>query len=317
VRQASAAETAGKAAAAQGSSANPAAGGADIGNGSGVGHSLAAAPNPTRGGVLVDVGAGQGFFSLAAAARGHRVIAFEASPPSLAAFKASVSYNGFHDLITVHSAALGAKAGTVCLQQAERLGCPGSAAAFKVAAAASIHANASRGGSNSSSMQQDQRELQAAVAAMQLRQRRGYSWVADGPPVSNSHSCCITAGSRLHLSYVLQNTTDVAALRISAHGHEGFILKGGLDYLRRVHKPDVIYVEFWPAAMRAAGDAKPVALMQALFDLGYTDIAHAGRVCDARWQNATQGLHSQVGCGRDSQACLAQQQRVVGLWAVQ
>lgn len=30
--------------------------------------------------VLLDIGAGQGLFSLAAAARGHRVIALEASP---------------------------------------------------------------------------------------------------------------------------------------------------------------------------------------------------------------------------------------------
>jgi predicted RNA methylase len=30
--------------------------------------------------VLLDIGAGQGLFSLAAAARGHRVIAMEASP---------------------------------------------------------------------------------------------------------------------------------------------------------------------------------------------------------------------------------------------
>jgi hypothetical protein len=94
----------------------------------------------------------------------------------------------------------------------------------------------------------------------------------------------------------LRNASDVAALRISAHGHEGFILQGALEYLREVHKPDVVYVEFWPAAMRAAGYASPVTLVQSLYDLGYSDIAHAGRVCDVRWQNATQGLHLQV-CG--------------------
>ena len=37
--------------------------------------------------MLVDVGAGQGLFSLAAAARGYRAVAFEASPPSIASLK--------------------------------------------------------------------------------------------------------------------------------------------------------------------------------------------------------------------------------------
>lgn len=52
--------------------------------------------------VLVDIGAGIGYFSLAAAARGHRAIAFELSNNSLASFEASIVYNGFQNMITVH-----------------------------------------------------------------------------------------------------------------------------------------------------------------------------------------------------------------------
>jgi len=52
--------------------------------------------------VLLDVGAGSGYFSLAAAARGHRVIAFELSPRSLLSFEASIAYNGFQDRIALH-----------------------------------------------------------------------------------------------------------------------------------------------------------------------------------------------------------------------
>ena len=52
--------------------------------------------------MLLDIGAGQGLFSLAAAARGHRAIAFELSPNSLASFEASMAFNGFQDLITLH-----------------------------------------------------------------------------------------------------------------------------------------------------------------------------------------------------------------------
>lgn len=52
--------------------------------------------------VLLDVGAGQGLFSLAAAARGHGAIAFELSAMSTSAFQASIAYNGFDDRIHLH-----------------------------------------------------------------------------------------------------------------------------------------------------------------------------------------------------------------------
>ena len=52
--------------------------------------------------ILVDVGAGSGLFSLAAAARGHQVLSFELSSKSLASLRASVEYNGFHKLLTLH-----------------------------------------------------------------------------------------------------------------------------------------------------------------------------------------------------------------------
>ena len=52
--------------------------------------------------LLVDVGAGSGLFSLAAAARGHPVLAFELSPKSVASLQASVEYNGFQKLLSLH-----------------------------------------------------------------------------------------------------------------------------------------------------------------------------------------------------------------------
>ncbi len=52
--------------------------------------------------VLLDIGAGQGLFSLAAAARGHSAIAFELSANSLASMEASIAFNGFQDLVTLH-----------------------------------------------------------------------------------------------------------------------------------------------------------------------------------------------------------------------
>ena len=49
----------------------------------------------------MDIGAGQGLFSLAAAARGHRVLAAEMSAKSVASMNASIQFNGFQDLVAV------------------------------------------------------------------------------------------------------------------------------------------------------------------------------------------------------------------------
>ena len=66
--------------------------------------------------VFVDIGAGIGFYSLYAASRGHRVIATELAPRSLAAFSASIDYNGFGNLITVRNVSVGTNRGPVCTQ---------------------------------------------------------------------------------------------------------------------------------------------------------------------------------------------------------
>ena len=50
------------------------------------------------------MGAGSGYFSLAAAARGHRVIAYELSPRSLLSFEASIAYSGWEDRVALHKA---------------------------------------------------------------------------------------------------------------------------------------------------------------------------------------------------------------------
>lgn len=56
--------------------------------------------------VLLDIGAGQGLFSLAAAARGHKAIAFELSAKSLASLEASVAFSSLHHLVDVHKVIL-------------------------------------------------------------------------------------------------------------------------------------------------------------------------------------------------------------------
>ena len=74
--------------------------------------------------VLLDIGAGMGMFSLAAAARGHKAYAFELSPKSLASLEASIEFNGFQHLITVHKVGPLAAMGCSCSAQVPiRLAC--------------------------------------------------------------------------------------------------------------------------------------------------------------------------------------------------
>lgn len=68
--------------------------------------------------VLLDVGAGIGLFALAAAARGHRAIAIEASPLNADSFQASIAFNGFGKLIQLHRVAAGALDGeSICVER--------------------------------------------------------------------------------------------------------------------------------------------------------------------------------------------------------
>lgn len=55
---------------------------------------------------LVDVGAGLGFFTLAAASRGHPVVAFESDIKSVEALRESVQYNGFGSFVNVVNGAV-------------------------------------------------------------------------------------------------------------------------------------------------------------------------------------------------------------------
>ena len=63
--------------------------------------------------VLVDVGAGMGYFSLAAAVRGHSVIAFELATRSLVSFAASMQHNNLSHAITLRQVSCGCKLGSL------------------------------------------------------------------------------------------------------------------------------------------------------------------------------------------------------------
>lgn len=73
----------------------------------------------SQGGLLADVGANYGYFSLLWAAQkpGNRVVAFEASPRNLAPLQANISRNGFDAAIEVRPVAAGRQAGLMKFDQ--------------------------------------------------------------------------------------------------------------------------------------------------------------------------------------------------------
>jgi hypothetical protein len=274
-------------------------------------------------GMLVDVGAGSGFFSLAAAAGGHPVLAFEASPDSLEAFNASIQYNGFQQLVSVFTTPLGAAPQQVCVdvdsdqdpdQQQQQQGYAATYGSRGSGSRVLASAQEAAGGADAVAASGDSGAAAAGAGAAggvdpmaaawnltswraareaRLRIRRGYAHRSDGVPLPGSPACR-RAVQRATLSQVLGNNAWVAALRIAAHGHEGWVLEGALPYLTKVHRPAAVYLEFCPTAMRAAGYANPQRVLELLHGLGYTDAAHAGHACDMRWRNVTRSLRVSV-----------------------
>lgn len=212
-----------------------------------------------KGGALIDVGAGYGTISLAAAARGHRVHAFELSARSVEALEASIERNGFGGLIDVHKVALGAPSqrGTACL---------------------ALHANATWA-----------RAATAAAAAADLA--RGYS-----NPAAHAvdASACARRIPRLPGSEAVPTGVRVGAIRLSANGWEGFVLDGLLPLIQR-QRPPVIAVEWNPTAMLAAGHTAPLDVVHRLVALGYADVSHSGFMCDERWYAITYGVRRRGG----------------------
>lgn len=240
---------------------------------------------------LVDVGAGHGFYSLAAAARGHDVLAVELSTRSVRALQASIEYNGWQGRVQLAQVALGAAAGATCLQRA------GPAVAD--ADAASVHMRRGYGNLDAHRIALQPAALSGSAAA------GGAAGSTAAAAAVGSANGCAVAANRTTLTQLLGNDTTVGAIRISANGHEGWIVDGAMGYLRR-HKPDVVYLEFAPLLMQKAGYIDPLRLLRQLYDLGYSDVAHSGYVCDERWYNITNVVRAKGSFGPAAQTALLQ-----------
>eukprot|EP00887_Chlorella_sp_A99_P001125 scaffold14.g1125.t1 len=215
--------------------------------------------------VLVDVGAGYGLVALAAAARGHRVVAFELAPRSLEALEAAIARNGFGHLIDLQRLPLGGprQEGYICLEPKAAAGVP-----------------------------------PAARAEM----ARGYA--APSVHAVPAESCQLMA-KRTPGASAVGSEEQVAAIRVSANGWEGWVLEGFAPLIQ-AQLPPVIALEWSPTAMRATGYGQPLRLLQWLHGLGYIEASHSGYVCDERWYSITYGVRRRGGVSPEDLASLRQ-----------
>jgi len=204
-------------------------------------------------GYLIDVGAGYGLTSLAAASQGHKVIAFEVGTRSLTAFKESISRNRFQDLISVKTFPLGSESQdgiNACL----------------------------RASGNDISIDSDWHRVQ----------QRGY-----GLPQSHDYTGekCLIHCKRRSGAKVLGNKYPISALKVSAEGWGGFVVEGFLSILHKMkNRPKIIMLEWNPRWYKEVGYSDPIKVLEQLYDLGYHGISHSGYICDERWHALTYSI---------------------------
>lgn len=211
--------------------------------------------------VLLDIAAGLGFFSLAAAASGHHVLAFETLPKNIDAFTASVEYNKFGNLVEFHKVDLGALVpGLQCQTMSKE----------------------------NQDLNLDTRIGEHAPIEEEKYSARGVSdnSVNDTSTLESSGSGCVR---RVLLAEYAPKDARIGAIRIGANGNAGWLIEEGEDVIAW-HMPNVIVVEFAPKLMRKSGYPDPVRLIWTLYNLGYQEVFHAGRICDVRWLKITQKM---------------------------
>jgi FkbM family methyltransferase len=212
--------------------------------------SPAAADKP----VFLDIGAGIGFYSMTAAARGHRVIATELAHRSVAVFRDSIEQNGFQALIDVRGVAVGAEAGPVCV--APRPNVP------------LLHAWRLE-------------DVQRGYAAPQVHQWTG-------------QFVCDRVVQRVLMGDLVPDGLHVGAVRVSAGGWSGEVLRGGLPFLEK-NRPAAILVEVDMAEMARVGSHDFIDVVHSLTAIGYGNLGHSGRVCVERFESMLATLSQEHG----------------------
>eukprot|EP00890_Picochlorum_soloecismus_P006267 jgi/Picsp_1/6641/NSC_03984-R1_glycosyltransferase family 32 protein len=199
--------------------------------------------------LLVDIGAGYGVVSLAAAARGHRVRAYEVGSRSFEALKESIKWNAFHSLIRLEDQPFGSEedAGQdVCLRPKGNV---------------SLSSDVYR------------------------QQQRGYGRPEDHQIPRDE---CLISKTRTSGARVFEKEAHIDALKISAEGWGGSVLEGFMPFLQhREKRPPVVSLEWNPGMMRSVGFMEPLDILKKMEFLGYQNISHSGYICDERWSALT------------------------------
>ena len=233
-------------------------------------------------GLVVDVGAGLGFYTLGAASASRRVVAFEPHLGSWGLLRTSVQGNpALRSRITVRQLALGAP----------------HVALFNVAWGA---ANSRQGDASAASRHKAADDVAA-------------------PEAGGVHGAAVAAaggeGERvspvLTLDEALANVTagwaptagqdsnsggqQVALLRVAARGWEGWVLTGGRDLLSGPSPPVAVLVECVPDQLAVTGWGDAAMLVERMKAWGYGHAVHGGLGCDARVGNGDGGAGATPG----------------------
>ena len=254
---------------------------------------------------LVDVNAGLGYVSLAAASRGFSVLALSAENDARALFAGAAKHNGFAKLIEIRGLRIGGRGEGFC----------------RALVAAERTRDRDRGDQAISGATQVTIET-LRVARINREDGAGSSQTAGFAETRLPFACALAASLGIvaldDLILVGDEDTSsgnkIGALRVASNGWELHVIRGAARLLTE-NPPNVLVLELAPFRLRLAdffasdddddaagatgGDElllsknelarrkelvgqEVTATMKWLWGLGYTEVAHAGEACDER-----------------------------------
>ena len=211
-------------------------------------------------GVFVDVGAGLGFYALAAASSNRPVVAFEPHGSMIALLRSSVLSNPpLRSRIFMRHQALGAP----------------DIALFNTAWDAAITARQEKLGAAAARGEAAGAQDDAPTAAVELAE---HVTSLDAALRNISAGPAPFTVKLTHAAVPLQ----VALLRVAVRGWEGWVLTGARDILSGSAPPAAVLVECVPDKLARTGWGDVSMLVERMRAWGYTHNAHAGPGCDVR-----------------------------------
>jgi len=251
---------------------------------------------------LVDVGAGLGYFSLAAASRGFGALALEPDARARELLAASAAHNGFEARVDLRAARAGGGGEAFCraLARAERRRAR-AAGGFESAAietavlvteetlrVARLNRPAEAFGDGEGGHGRSSRGADARFECA-LAETLGFVTLDD---VVLRDAVQGRAGGETTSPLRAHSVPRYRALRVASDGWELHVLEGAREWFETA-PPDLVLVEVTFARLFAAfeDDAGAAARDAAetfawLASLGYEEGAHAGEACDARRRGA-------------------------------